>query len=89
VSLGDRVSRAQSDMTTQLSMHFPDEAPGVVDYLTIAEAAQRIRCCERTIRRAIDSGDLRAGRIRVDKTKRGTFRIRIADLHAWMYGDAP
>ena len=80
--------RARSGVI-QLALDFPDETPGVVDYLTIAEAAARIRCHERTIRRAIDSGDLRAGRIRTDRSKRGVFRIRLADLHAWMYGDAP
>ena len=34
-----------------------------VEYMTIAEAARRVRCCERTIRRAIESGVLRAGRV--------------------------
>jgi excisionase family DNA binding protein len=57
------------------------------EFLTIAEAAQRERCCERTIRRAIDSGALRAGRIHAVEGKRGGFRIRPADLETWMYGD--
>ncbi len=58
-----------------------------VDYLTIAEAARRVRCCERTIRRAIDSGVLRAGRVHSGRGSRGGFRIRSGDLDAWMYGD--
>jgi excisionase family DNA binding protein len=59
-----------------------------VSFLTIAEAARDVRCCERTIRRAIDRGALRAGRIRAETGSRGGFRIRPADLEAWMYGDA-
>jgi excisionase family DNA binding protein len=59
------------------------------EFLTIAEAAQRVRCCERTIRRAIDSGALRAGRIRAVGGKRGGFRIRPADLETWMYSNGP
>jgi excisionase family DNA binding protein len=59
------------------------------EFLTIAEAAQRVRCCERTLRRAIDSGALRAGRIRAVDGKGGGFRIRPADLETWMYGDGP
>jgi excisionase family DNA binding protein len=61
--------------------------PVPAEFLTIAEAAQRVRCCERTIRRAIDSGALRAGRIHAVDGKRGGFRIRPADLETWMYGD--
>ncbi len=57
-------------------------------FLTIAEAARRVRCCERTIRRAIESGVLRAGRVRSGRGSRGGFRIRSGDLEAWMYGDA-
>ena len=58
-----------------------------VAFLTIAESAQRVRCCERTIRRAIDSGALRAGRIGGARGSRGGFRIRPVDLDAWMFGD--
>lgn len=57
-------------------------------FLTIAEAARRVRCCERTVRRAIDSGALRAGRIGGARGSRGGYRIRPADLEAWVYGDA-
>src|SRR4051794_9417654 len=35
---------------TQLPLPFPEERD---EYLTVAEAALRLRCCERTIRRAI------------------------------------
>ena len=41
----------------QLSLELPTTAPEEprfsVEYLTIAEAAEKVRCCERTIRRAI------------------------------------
>ncbi len=49
----------------QLELPFiaANEAQPAVDFLTIAEAARRERCCERTIRRAIESGVLRAGRV--------------------------
>lgn len=66
-----------------LDLH-PD--PGS-EFMTIAEAARRVRCCERTIRRAIDSGVLRAGRVHSGTGARGGFRIRPGDLEAWMYGD--
>lgn len=56
-------------------------------YLTIPEAARRVRCCERTIRRAIDSGVLRAGKIGGARGSRGGYRIRPADLERWMFGD--
>jgi excisionase family DNA binding protein len=75
-------------MSIQLSLPIadaPTPAPG--DYLTIAEAARRVRCCERTIRRAIDSGELRAGRLRSASGSRGTVRIRSADLDTWVFGD--
>jgi hypothetical protein len=46
-----------------------------------------VRCCERTIRRAIDSGALRAGRVAAIEGQRGAYRIRPADLETWRYGD--
>ena len=67
----------------------PDRSETVSgDFLTIAEAAVRMRCCERTIRRAIDSGVLRAGRVRGESGSRGGYRIRPGDLEAWVFGDA-
>jgi excisionase family DNA binding protein len=63
-------------MEEHLSFDVPGEASPTTEFLTIAEAAQRVRCCERTIRRAIDSGALRAGRIHAIDGKRGGFRIR-------------
>lgn len=69
--------------TVQLDL-FADEA-GI--YLTIAEAARRVRCCERTIRRAVDSGTLRAGRVRASKLSRGAVRIRPCDLDEWLFSD--
>jgi excisionase family DNA binding protein len=76
-------------MEEQLSFDVPGDPPQRHEFLTIAEAAQRVRCCEPTIRRAIDNGALRAGRIRAVDGKRGGFRIRPADLETWMYGDGP
>lgn len=57
------------------------------DYLTIAEAAARVRCNERTIRRAIASGELRAGRVRGGGSSRGGYRIRPRDLDDWLFDD--
>ncbi len=57
------------------------------EFLTIAEAARRVRCCERTIRRAIDDGVLRAGRVRAARRSRGAVRIRPSDLDAWLFAD--
>lgn len=64
---------------------FADEAG---DYLTLAEAARRVRCCERTLRRAVDSGALRAGRVRASKVSRGALRIRPGDLDEWLFHDS-
>jgi excisionase family DNA binding protein len=76
-------------MDDQLTFGFvsDDGASPPPVFLTIAEAAERVRCCERTIRRAIDSGALRAGTFRAVAGTRGGFRIRPADLERWMYGD--
>jgi len=74
----------------QLQLSLPERPQPVAgEFLTIAEAAQRLRCCERTIRRAIDSGALRAGKISGERFARGAWRIRVADLDAWVFGDAP
>ena len=77
---------------TQLELPLAGSLPSpvtvVAEYLTIAEAAERVRCCERTIRRAIESGALRAGRIRGARDSRGGYRIRPADLDAWLFDDA-
>jgi excisionase family DNA binding protein len=54
----------------------------------VAEAAARLRCCERTIRRAIDRGALRVGWVRGANAARGGYRIRPADLHRWLFDDA-
>jgi excisionase family DNA binding protein len=56
-------------------------------YLTIGEAADRARCCEKTIRRAIDAGELRAGRVRGGASSRGGWRIAPSDLDAWLFDD--
>jgi excisionase family DNA binding protein len=76
-------------MEEQLSFDVSGDASPAPELLTIAETAQRVRCCERTIRRAIDSGALRAGRIHAVDGARGGYRIRLGDLEAWMYGDGP
>jgi excisionase family DNA binding protein len=58
-----------------------------VKFVTVAEAALRVRWCERTIRRAIRSGALPAGRVRSGEGSRGAVRIRPADLERWMFSD--
>ncbi|MCW3010789.1 MAG: DNA-binding protein [Solirubrobacterales bacterium] len=74
---------------SQLEFPFdPRTTAGDPAFLTIAEAAARVRCCERTIRRAIDTGALRAGVVRRERGGRGAYRIRPADLDAWLFGDA-
>ena len=57
------------------------------ELLTIAEAARRVRCCERTIRRAVDDGSLQAGRVRATRRSRGAIRIRAVDLDAWLFAE--
>jgi excisionase family DNA binding protein len=69
----------------QLSFPMPDG--GRPEYLTVAEAAAELQCHERTIRRAIDRGALRAGRVRGANAARGSWRIRREDLDAWLYAE--
>jgi excisionase family DNA binding protein len=76
----------------QLPLPFPPDADGGrpqpdLDYLTVAQAAERLHCHERTIRRAIDRGALRAGRVRGVNAARGSYRIRPVDLEAWLFDD--
>ena len=73
-------------MEERLSFDVPGDRSPKPEFLTIAEAAQRVRCCDRTIRRAIESGALRAGRIHAVDGRRGGLRIRPGDLETWMYG---
>jgi excisionase family DNA binding protein len=70
--------------TSQLQLPISDPR-FTVEYLTVAEAAIRVRCCERTIRRAIDAGTLRAGRVRGGEGSRGGWRIRPVDLENWLF----
>ncbi|MFL5845306.1 MAG: helix-turn-helix domain-containing protein [Solirubrobacteraceae bacterium] len=75
----------------QLGLEFTTQAEEPrfsVEYLTVAEAAERVRCCERTIRRAILGGELRAGRVRGGGSTRGGYRIRPADLDRWVFSNA-
>jgi len=78
----------------QLELGFETEAKKeeeprfAVEYLTIAECALIARCHERTIRRAIECGELRAGRIRGGGSTRGFFRIRRVDLDSWIFANA-
>ena len=85
---GGNVTLAATEFCmAQLSLPFSDPPPEDRAYLTIAEAADRTRCCERTIRRAIDRGALRAGRVRGANGARGGFRIRPVDLDRWLFDD--
>ncbi len=78
--------RAEAIILAQLEFPFDQRAADPA-YLTIAEAAARVRCCERTVRRAIDTGALRAGVVRRERGGRGAYRIRPADLDAWLFAD--
>ena len=82
---GDELTDQRPEME-QLRLTTDTGARDVPDraYLTIAEAARRVHCCERTVRRAIDSGALRAGKIGGRRGSRGGYRIRPADLDAWV-----
>jgi excisionase family DNA binding protein len=74
----------------QLPLPFDDGNPpwlAAGEFLTIAEAAERVRCNERTIRRAIDTGQLRAARVRGRSRSRGGYRIRPADLESWLFDE--
>jgi excisionase family DNA binding protein len=75
----------------QLSFPMPDDgrSGGRSEYVTVAEAAAELHCHERTIRRAIDRGALRAGRVRGANAARGSWRIRREDLDAWLYAEPP
>src|SRR4051812_429795 len=80
--------RATDLVVAQLSLPFASEPSDPrPDYLTIAEAAASLRCCERTIRRAIARGALRAGKVRGGEGSRGAYRIRRADLEHWLFSD--
>ena len=72
----------------QLQLPLVEPGASPPEFLTIAEAARWVRCCERTIRRAIDSGALRAGKVSGERFTRGAWRIRAVDLERWMFGDA-
>lgn len=72
----------------RLTPSTPSEEDDGPTFLTIAEAARRVRCCDRTIRRAIDTGALRAGKVARSRSGRGGFRIRVDDLDAWLYAEA-
>ncbi len=43
--------------------------------------------CERTVRRAIDAGNLRAACVRGSRAERGVWRIHPADLDRWLFDE--
>jgi excisionase family DNA binding protein len=55
------------------------------DLPDLAEAAEQLQVCERTVRRAIDAGVLRAARVRGTRAERGCWRIHRDDLARWLY----
>lgn len=75
----------------QLSFPMPDDgrSGGRSAYVPVAEAAQELRCHERTIRRAINRGALRAGRVRGANAARRSWAHRREDLDAWLYAELP
>ncbi len=75
---------------TQLPLPFDSDDPGRgPTFLTIAEAAEKLQVCERTVRRAIDAGVLRAARVRGTRAERGCWRIHRDDLARWLYEEPP
>jgi excisionase family DNA binding protein len=75
---------------TQLPLPFDFGEPGQGPaFLTIAEAAEQLQVCERTVRRAIDAGVLRAARVRGTRAERGCWRIHRDDLARWIYDEPP
>ena len=75
---------------TQLPLPFDAGEPGRASsptFLTIAEAAEQLQVCERTVRRAIDAGVVRAARVRGTRAERGCWRIHRDDLARWLYED--
>jgi excisionase family DNA binding protein len=71
----------------QLRLRLGDEPRFAREFLTIAEAAALARCCERTIRVAVDAGTLRAARLRGKHGSRGAFRFQRTDFEEWMFGN--
>jgi len=79
---GEGVTTDERTTMSQLHLRL-DDGPRFTrdqEFLTIAEAAALARCCQRTIRRAIDAGQLRAARLRGKEGSRGAFRIARIDL---------
>jgi excisionase family DNA binding protein len=60
---------------------------GRPDYVTVAEAAAELHCHERTIRRAIDRGALRAGRVRGARSRRPDRPLFARDDGDWFKVD--
>lgn len=50
------------------------------DVLTLAEVAARLKCCQRTVRRAINERGLPA----VEIASRGGLRVLACDLERWL-----
>ena len=61
--------------------------PSPDQLLTLAEAADEARLHQRTLRRAIHAGNLRAGQPRVGDARGGRIIIRRGDLWAWLYAE--
>ena len=54
--------------------------PGGIDLLTVDEVAKRCHVSTKTVRRAIDRGELRASRL----ATRGAWVVRAGDFEAWL-----
>jgi hypothetical protein len=79
-------------MTTQLELPLAGALPSsasALEYLTIAEAAQRVcaAASERSVARSTPGRCAPAG-FAASAGSRGGFRIRPADLDAWLFDDA-
>ena len=54
--------------------------PGGIDLLTVDQVAERCHVSTKTVRRAIDRGELRASRL----ATRGAWVVRAGDFEAWL-----
>lgn len=53
------------------------------EILTVRELAERFKVSEKTVRRAIKAGRLRAAKLGGDAANGGVWRIALADARAW------
>jgi excisionase family DNA binding protein len=77
---GDRAAAAMLALVETMSNEKPAPKAAAPDELTVAEAAERLRCSEMTVYRLCREGKLAHRRIGVG---RGVIRVRAADLDSF------